>query len=334
MARTDLVVAVSEAGGLGVLGGVSHSPDELRDAIREIRSRTDKPFGIDLIMPEQLLEKDPEYLGGLNEARASISREKYDLLGELRTLIEPDTVWKQLEVIVEEAPPVFVSALGNPGVMVPALHARGVTVMSVVGTVKAARACVDNGVDVVIAQGTEAGGHTGSIATMALVPQVVDAVEVPVIGAGGIADGRGLAAALCLGAQAVWMGTRFVATVEAFGHERYKNMILESEAPEAVISRAYSGKTIRTFRNEWVREYETKEAAKFPFQIVNSNERLTAAMVRGDLNQGLAPVGQVCGLIRELRSAADIVREVVSEAASVLRGVSGLVLGEEVGSVR
>ncbi len=328
VAKTDLVVAVSEAGGLGVLGGVAYDADGLRAAIREIRARTDKPFGVDLIVPQQLLDNDLAFRQMIEEARAQIPAETYEQVGELRTLIEPGIVAAQIEVLMEEAPPVFVSALGNPSTLCAAMHERGMTVMSVVGTAEQARACVDGGVDAIIAQGTEAGGHTGKIALSVLLPQTVDAVSVPVIAAGGIADGRGLAAALALGASAVWVGTRFAASLEAIGHPHYKDAIVSARPQDSVVSRAYSGKTIRTLRNAWVEEWEHEDAAKFPFPVANSNQRLTAAMLRGDMAQGLAPMGQVVGLIHDIKPAAEILREMVDGAVAVLQRLSGLVTEE------
>lgn len=328
VATTDLVVAVSEAGGLGVLGGISFEPDELRAAIREIRNRTDRPFGVDLIVPRQLTDDQPEVRREIDLARESIPAEKYEAVGELRAMMEPGTVESQIEVVLEERPPVFASALGNPGWLCPDLHERGVTVMSLVGTTRAARACAEGGVDVIVAQGTEAGGHTGAVATLTLVPQVVDAVDVPVVAAGGIADGRALAAALCLGAAGVWMGTRFVASEEAVGHRNYKQAVVDAEAEDATISRAYSGKTMRTLRNAWVREWEAKSPAPFPFQIAASNERLTSGILGGDVESGSAPMGQAAGSIDDVRPAAEIVRETIARADAVLRDLSAVAADE------
>ncbi|HZZ47671.1 MAG TPA: nitronate monooxygenase [Pseudonocardia sp.] len=324
VATPDLVVAVSDAGGLGVLGGVGYRPGELRDAIREIRRRTDRPFGVDLLLPRQLLTRDAAFLGAVETARESIPEDRRDEIGELATLLEPDTVRDQLAVVLDEAPPVFVSALGSPGDMVGELRERGVFVMSIVGSAAAACRCVRDGVQAIVAQGTEAGGHTGTVATTVLVPQVADAVDVPVVAAGGIADGRGLAAALCLGAEGVWVGTRFVASIEAVGHEAYKRVVVAAQPADAVISRAYSGKTLRTYRNSWVREWEQREPDAFPFQITHSAERLTTAFRLGDVEQGLAPIGQVVGLVADVQPAAQIVREMAEQAERVLAAAGGV----------
>jgi len=214
----ELVAAVSNAGGLGVIGAAMLDPRSLRQEIRKVRDLTDKPFGVDL-----LLARD------------------WPGQGEM------------IEVICEERVPVFASGLGNPAPYVEKLHQAGVTVMAVVGNVRHARRVAEGGVAFVIAQGTEGGGHTGRIATMALVPQVVDAVRpTPVLAAGGIADGRGLVAALALGACGVWVGTRFVATREALAHDNYKRKILEASEEATVVTRCFTGKDCRVIKNRYL----------------------------------------------------------------------------------
>ncbi|MEE9199042.1 MAG: nitronate monooxygenase, partial [Dehalococcoidia bacterium] len=209
----ELVVAVSNAGGLGVLGASGYEPEVVREKIRWIKEHTDKPFGVDLLLPATMAEveenktevKDslaieyPEHVAWVNDMKKRFNIP--DARAPEESAYTPSFIRRQVEVILEEQVPVFVSALGPPGWMVPDAHAQGIKVIGMAGSIRHARRHVEAGVDIVVAQGHEAGGHTGRIATMVLVPQVVDAIApVPVAAAGGIGDGRGLAAALALGA--------------------------------------------------------------------------------------------------------------------------------------
>jgi enoyl-[acyl-carrier protein] reductase II len=286
VARAELVAAVSNAGGLGVIGAGFMSPAQLREEIRKVKDLTDKPFGVDLLL-----------------ARDWPGQEE------------------MMEVIIEERVPVFASGLGNPAPYVEALHQAGITVMAVVGTVRHARRVVEGGTDIVVAQGTEGGGHTGRIATLALVPQVVDAVApTPVVAAGGIADGRVLVAALALGACGVWVGTRFVATHEAFAHQNYKQKILQATEEDTVVTRAFTGKDCRVIRNRYVELWQDRQAEiqPFPFQMMVDPEKMEAAVLHGDTDMGIMPAGQIAGAVREVKSAGDIVREMMEEAEAVL----------------
>jgi enoyl-[acyl-carrier protein] reductase II len=286
VARAELVAAVSNAGGLGVIGAGFMSPAQLREEIRKVKDLTDKPFGVDLLL-----------------ARDWPGQEE------------------MIKVIIEERVPVFASGLGNPAPYVEALHQAGITVMAVVGTVRHARRVVEGGTDIVVAQGTEGGGHTGRIGTMALVPQVVDAVApTPVVAAGGIADGRGLVAALALGACGVWVGTRFVATHQAFAHQNYKQKILQATEEDTVVTRAFTGKDCRVIRNRYVELWQDRQAEiqPFPFQMMVDPEKMEAAVLHGDTDMGIMPAGQIAGAVREVKSAGDIVREMMEEAEAVL----------------
>jgi enoyl-[acyl-carrier protein] reductase II len=216
---------------------------------------------------------------------------------------------------------VIVSGLGNPAGIVDRAHSAGVVVMSLCGNVKQARRLEASGVDVVIAQGHEAGGHTGRIGTLTLVPQIVDAVRVPVLAAGGIADGRGLLAALALGAQGVWMGSRFIVSVEAYAHPNYKNKIIEIDEEGTTITRCHSGKPCRLVRNKftdsWVgRESEIKP---FPIQSVEYGFPLAEkARYEGMIDDGGLACGQVAGMITSIKPAGEIVRDVMAEARAAL----------------
>src|SRR5581483_6707075 len=214
VAHAELAAAVSNAGGLGCIGSGTMAARELKEQIRRCRALTDRPFAVDILFAEVKADK-----------------------GSSDVVRYTSNVERLIEVTFEEKVPVIVSGLGNPAGIVERAHRDDVTVMSLCGNVKQARRLEASGVDVIIAQGYDAGGHTGRVGTMSLVPAIVDAVRVPVLAAGGIADGRGLVAALALGAQGIWMGSRFVASVEAFAHINYKNKIVEIDEEGTTITR-------------------------------------------------------------------------------------------------
>lgn len=301
VARSSLAAAVSEAGALGVIAAAQFTPKELREDIRRLRDLTDKPFGVDILF-----------------ATVRATGAEADSF--------TDAVKGWADVALEERVPVLIAGLGNPGPVTAAAHAQGMTVMALCGNVKQARDHVANGVDVVIAQGHEAGGHTGRIAGLVLVPAVVDAVRpVPVMAAGGIADGRGLVAALALGAVGVWLGTRFIATPEAHGHVNYKNRIVAIDEEGTVVTRAASGKPCRLIRNNFTRQWERREAEILPFPVQAARVGRPAAILardEGDIDNGNAPCGQSAGLIRDIRPAAAVVTSLVEEAEAVLRRLS------------
>ena len=295
VAMAELTAAVSNAGGLGVIGGAMLTADGLREEIRKVKDMTDKPFAVDLLLAEGM--------PGLAE---------------------------QIEAVYDEGVPVFASGLGNPAPYAAEMHRRGMKVLAVVGNVRNARRCAEGGADIIVAQGHEGGGHTGRIATLALVPQVVDAVKpLPVAAAGGIADGRGLVAALALGACGIWVGTRFVATHEAFGHLNYKNKIVEGNEEGTVISKAFTGKPCRVIRNKYADDWLGREAEikPFPFQLMVDGYKIEAAIGRGDTEIGFMPAGQVSGLIHGLDTAGDVVRAFIAEADEVLAQMAEAYLG-------
>ena len=289
---SELVTAVSEAGGFGCLGASTMGNERMAEEIAAVRGATDKPFGVDLLtaMP-----------GGMTE---------------------------QVKIVIDGGATAFVAGLGVPTEVVDLCHDHGVVVVSMCGKVEHARRAVDAGCDLVVAQGTEAGGHTGQVASLPLVPQVVDAVgdRVPVVAAGGIFDGRGLAAALALGADGIWVGTRFIATPEARGVLGYKEKLLASREDQTTVSRAYSGKTMRVVRNEFTDYYEThpEELKKFPEQLAVAYGGGTMHLGGDSLTEGVDvdrecyPAGQGVGAIGELVPAAELVRRFVAEAEAVL----------------
>ena len=296
VAYHQLVAAVSNAGGYGCLGASTMSSEHLASEIAATRSLTDRPFGVDLLTAF------------------------------------PETLVKNVEILIEGGATTFVAGLGVPRNVVDLCHRHGVTVISMCGKVDHARRALDAGCDVVVAQGTEAGGHTGQVATLPLVPMIVDALDgaIPVVAAGGIFDGRGLAAALALGADGVWVGTRFIATPEARAVAGFKEGILLSREDGTVISRAFSGKTMRVLKNDTTAIYEENPSLLLPFP-----EQLAVSMRDGTFHLGgdestpgvdpsreAYPAGQAVGAIRELTPAGDIVTRMVRDAEDVLAALA------------
>ena len=287
-----LVAAVSEAGGFGCLGASTMSVANMESEIEAVKRLTDRPFGVDLL-----------------------------------TAFPADLV-AQVEIVIEGGASVFVAGLGVPADVIELCHSHNVVVVNMCGKVEHARRAVAAGCDIVVAQGTEAGGHTGLVATMPLVPQVVDAVgdQVPVVAAGGIFDGRGLAAALALGADGVWVGTRFIATPEARSVTGYKEALVATKEDGTTISRAYSGKTMRVVRNRYTDHFDSHpdELVPFPEQLSRSY-RQGAFHLGGDsatpgidLEVECFPAGQGTGAISDLVPAGQLVERFVEEAHGVL----------------
>jgi enoyl-[acyl-carrier protein] reductase II len=288
VAYAEVCAAVSEAGGFGTLGMATASPREIREQMREVRRRTSKPFGVDLLaaLPEQMIGA--------------------------------------MDVIIGEGASAFIAGLGVPEPVIDRCHEAGLKVMSMCGRVSHAVHAARAGCDVVVAQGTEAGGHTGQIAGLALIPQVVDAVDIPVLAAGGLVDGRGLAAALALGAQGVWMGTRFIASHEARAAESFKKRITGASADDTTVTRCYSGKPMRVLRNAYVTAFEAdpSKLRPFPEQMRISAEAGVLGMAMGeghlDPERACMPTGQGCGGILDLASCAEIVERVMREARETI----------------
>jgi enoyl-[acyl-carrier protein] reductase II len=297
VARSALAAAVSEAGGLGMIAAANLTPEELRQEIRRVRDRTDRPFGVDILF-----------------ATVRVAGE------EAQRFTDAVRAWA--DVTIEERVPVLAAGLGNPGPVTAQAHRQGMKVMALCGNVKQARDHVANGVDIVIAQGHEAGGHTGRIAGLVLVPAVADAVApAPVVAAGGIADGRGLVAALALGAVGIWIGTRFIATHEAYCHDNYKRRVVDLSEEGTVVTRAATGKPCRLIRNNFTREWERREHEIQPFPIQGERVGRAASLLareKGDVDNGNAPCGQSAALIRDVQPAAEVVRRLVEEAGAAL----------------
>jgi len=335
-APVELVVAVSEAGGLGVLGGSGFSVEQLRDAIREIKAQTDKPFGVDLLLPKsvapqassgpkelplsEVLKKIPEpHREWIKKVRAEMGLPDVDVMIKLNSTTNRPK--ESIQVCIEERVPLFCAGLGNPGFMVQEAHSVGMKVLGITGNSKNARRMAESGLDLIVAQGHEGGGHTGRIGTMALLPQAIDAAApVPILAAGGIGDGRGLAAALAIGCIGVWVGTRFLATVEGGALDANKQRILDSTDEDTRVSTAYTGKTLRASLNGYHKLWDESglDPLPFPTQVLVSSALLWGFVKIGktDYIGGLA--GHVSRLIHDIKPARQVVEEMVEEAVDIL----------------
>ncbi len=291
-----VTAAVSNAGGYGCLGASTMTSEQLAGEIAATKSLTSKPFGVDLLTAF------------------------------------PNDLLRNVELLIEGGASTFVAGLGVPRQVIDLCHQHHVLVISMCGKVEHARRALDAGCDVVVAQGTEAGGHTGTVATFPLVPLIVDAVDgaIPVVAAGGIFDGRGLAASLALGADGVWVGTRFIATPEARAVPGFKEGIIVSREDGTVISRAYTGKTMRVLRNEKTDLYEATPSLLKPFP-----DQLGVSLSDGTFHLGGDastpgidpdregyPAGQAVGAISTLIPAGDIVRSMVAEAEQIIAALA------------
>lgn len=287
VAEHKLAAAVSNAGGLGLIGAASAPPEVVREEIRKCKELTDKPFGVNVML--------------LNPNADEVAK-----------------------VVVEEGVKVVTTGAGNPSKYMAMWKEAGVKVIPVVASVALAKLMERGGADAVVAEGMESGGHIGSTTTMTLVPQVVDAVKVPVIAAGGIADGRGMAAALMLGAEAVQMGTRFVVANESIVHENYKNKVIKASDVDSEVTGMSTGHPVRCIRNKMTRQYLELEKNGADFMEL---EKLTLgslrnAVIDGDVVTGTVMAGQIAGLIKEEKSCKEIVEEIVGDCKTVLNGAA------------
>ncbi|MGI6545805.1 MAG: nitronate monooxygenase [Fastidiosipilaceae bacterium] len=284
VADAPLAAAVSNAGGLGVIGSGSMTVDLLVEQIREVRSLTDKPFGVNLMM--------------LNPC-----------VNELAQLM------------IEKQVPVVTTGAGSAGKFISLWKEAGIVVIPVVASVTQAKRQEQLGADAVVAEGNEAGGHIGEQTTMVLTPQVVDAVDIPVLCAGGIADGRAVAAAYMLGAEGVQVGTRFIASTECTAHDNYKQMLIRARDVDSVVTGRSGGHPVRSLRSKLQRKLLAMEKDGAGAQEMEelSLGSLRKAKIDGDLNEGSFMAGQVAGLVKEVLPCADIIQELFSEAEQVIR---------------
>lgn len=284
VAEYHLAAAVSEAGGLGIIGAASAPPEVVREQIRKVKELTDKPFGVNVML--------------MNPNAPEVA-----------------------EVVVEEGVKVVTTGAGNPAKFMEMWKNAGIKVIPVVASVAMAKMMEKAGADAIVAEGTESGGHIGSATTMTLVPQVVDAVKIPVIAAGGIGDGRGFAAAMMLGAEAVQMGTRFVVAKESIVHENYKERVIKARDIDSEVTGRSTGHPIRVLRNQMTREYLKMEEEGVELEEL---ERLTLgslrkAVIEGDVVHGSLMAGQIAGLIKKEQTCKEMIEEIMQEAEQLLK---------------
>ena len=283
VAEHHLAAAVSEAGGFGLIGAASAPPEIVREEIRKAKELTDKPFGVNIML--------------LNPNADEVAK-----------------------IVVEEGIQAVTTGAGNPEKYMPMWKEAGVKVIPVVASVAMAKRMERYGADAVVAEGMEAGGHIGNQTTMALIPQIVDAVNIPVIAAGGIGDGRGVAASFMLGAEGVQMGTRFVVADESIVHDNYKDRIVKAKDIDSVVTGQSTGHPVRCLRNQMTKEYIKKDQEGVPFEEL---ERMTLGSLRkavmdGDILNGTVMAGQIAGLVSKRQSCKEILQEIMTEAEKLL----------------
>jgi enoyl-[acyl-carrier protein] reductase II len=291
VSTAELVAAVSEGGGLGIIGSGQAPPEWVREQVRKTKALTGKPFGVNVML---------------------LSPHAEDIM----------------QLLAEERVAVVTTGAGNPGKYLPLLHGAGIRVIPVVSSVALAKRLVRSGVDALIAEGMESGGHVGELTTMALVPQVVEAVDVPVIAAGGICDGRGMAAALMLGAEGVQIGTRFISAEECTVHPRVKEAIIKAKDRDTIVTGRPTGHPVRVLKNKLARKFMELEDTCAP---VEEFERLGVgslklAMVDGDTDMGSVMAGQVSAMVRRVQPAGEIINEVITEAEKTINDICSKVV--------
>lgn len=284
VAEHNLAAAVSQAGGLGIIGAANAPAEWVRGEIRKARELTDKPIGVNVMLLSPYADE-------------------------------------VAQVLVEEKIPVITTGAGNPGKYMEMWKSNGSKVIPVVASVALARMMEKGGADAVIAEGTESGGHIGASTTMTLVPQVVDAVNVPVIAAGGIGDGRGMAAAFMLGAEAVQMGTRFVVAKESICHQNYKDRIIKAKDIDSAVTGRTHGHPVRQLRNQMTKEYLKKEQEGVPFDELEllTVGALRNAVVDGDVKNGTVMAGQIAGMVKKEQTCKEMIEEIMTETKGLLQ---------------
>jgi NAD(P)H-dependent flavin oxidoreductase YrpB (nitropropane dioxygenase family) len=342
----DVVAAVINAGGFAVMGETQHTPEEIEADIRWIREKVgDKPFGVDLVFPASVPP-----VGSIEELKSKIPQEQRDFTEDIKKrheLPEPkgdleiyelgwmtqDVPRKQLEVVLDEKVPVLASGLGSPAFILEAAHARGMQVWGLVGKPRQAKRELEAGVDAIIAQGYDAGGHTGQIGTFSIVPQVCAmAGDTPVIAAGGITTGRHLAGAIALGASGVWTGTLWLASRESDREMVIKEKILAAKATDTRYSACVSGFTMRTLNSTWHEEWARPDAphpAAAPYQLLLFAEIKQSAMDWGVESFMTEAAGQGVDFVTEMKPARQIVFDMVEEALTVFEDITGVFPGED-----
>lgn len=290
VATAELAAAVSEAGGLGLIAAGGAPAEAVRAEIHKARELTDKPFGVNVMLMSPYVE---------------------DIM----------------EMLTEECPEVVVTGAGNPAKYIPVLKEKGIKIIPVIPSVAIAQKMEKSGADAVVAEGTEAGGHIGEITTMALVPQIADAVNIPVIAAGGIADGRGVVAAFSLGAEGVQIGTRFICSNECLAHDNYKKAIIKAKDRDAVVTGRLTGAPVRALKNKLTKEYERLEKEGASFEEVENLGvgGLRRAFLEGDIETGSLMAGQSAAMVKDIKPCADIIKELFTEdVCEIVEKIRGL----------
>lgn len=287
VATAELASAVSNAGGLGIIGAGHMPPDVLRKEIQKTKTLTDKVFGVNIMLMSPFVKE-------------------------------------VMQVVIDEKVPVITTGAGNPGEYIPALKEIGCKIIPVVASVALAKRLERVGVDAIIAEGQESGGHIGEITTMSLIPQIVDAVNIPVIAAGGIADSRGFVAALALGAEGVQIGTRFVASIECIAHENYKTAILKAKDRSTIMTGIATGHPVRVLTNKFTREYESMEKSGASAEELEQMGagKLKIAARDGDVDYGSVMMGQISGMIKNIKSVDEIIQDIVGGIPNVLQSIN------------
>ncbi|MGI6648468.1 MAG: enoyl-[acyl-carrier-protein] reductase FabK [Bacillota bacterium] len=286
ISTAELAAAVSEGGGLGIIGAGHADAKWVREQIQKVKTLTTQPYGVNVMLLS----------------------------------VHVDEI---MQVVLEERVPLITTGAGNPGKYIEALKTRGTRVFPVVSSVALARRLERLGVDGLIAEGMESGGHIGETTTMALVPQVVDAVDIPVVAAGGIADGRGIVAAMALGASGVQIGTRFITAVECPAHMAYKEAVIKAGDRDTVVTGQSTGHPVRILRNRFARQLQELEKAGISKEELEKfgQGKYPAAAIHGDVEGGSPMAGQVAGLVRQIEPAAVILESIMKEAVQVMEGL-------------
>ena len=292
VANSELAQGVSNAGGLGIIAAGNAPREVIKEEIRKTREKTNKPFGVNIMLMSPFAE---------------------DIVN----------------LVCEEKVPVVTTGAGNPGKYMEKLKAAGIKVIPVVPTVALAKRMEKQGADALVVEGTEAGGHIGELTTMSIVPQVVDAVNIPVIAAGGIADGRGFLSALSLGAEAVQIGTRFVCSTECIAHENYKEKIINAKDRDAIVTGRSTGHPVRVLKNKFTKEYMELESQGVSFQELEelSAGRLRLAVIEGDMDNGSIMAGQISGLVEDIKPCKEIIDEIINEGKIHLERLNSIKRG-------
>lgn len=290
VATCELAAAVSNAGGLGIIGSGNAEPGWVREQIKKTKKMTAQPFGVNVIMISPYAKE-------------------------------------VFEVVLEEKVAVITFGAGNPGAYIPRFKEAGIKVMPVVASVALARRLERSGADAIVAEGMESGGEVGETTTLSLVPQVIDAVKVPVVAAGGIADGRGLAASLAMGAMGIQMGTRFVCSTECIAHQRYKEEILKASDRSTVLTGQSTGYTMRSLKNRLTRQFQELEKSGATLEEVMAfgTGRVRQGLIEGDVENGTLLAGQIAGMIKDIKPVKTIIEDTVREAEAIIGGLKKFV---------